>query len=35
MLKISLHLIITETTLELDFLLGNSVHEMSIVILVL
>ena len=34
MLKISLYLIITEIALELDFLLGNSVHEMSIVILV-
>ena len=30
----AVHLIITETTLELDFLLGNSVHEMSIIILV-
>ena len=30
----AVHLIITETTFELDFLLGNSVHEMIIIILV-
>ena len=34
MLKISLHLIISKTALELDFLLGNSVREMSMIILV-
>ena len=34
MLKISLHLIITEIHLQLDFLLAKSVYEMSIIILV-